>query len=88
MKKALSRARVLLNWPTACLAHQSPGFELPELCKPSMLTCAYDPSTQEMKAGRLGVRDPPQLHSEFEASLGCMTPCLEEAGWGEGGIQN
>lgn len=88
MKKALSRARVLLNWPTACLPYQSPGFELPELCKPGMLMRAYYPSTQEMEAGRLGVQDPPQLHSEFEASLGCMTPCLEEAGWGEGGIQN
>lgn len=53
-----------------------------------MLMRAYYPSTQEMEAGRLGVQDPPQLHSEFEASLGCMTPCLEEAGWGEGGIQN
>lgn len=74
---------MLLNWPTACLAYQSPGHKLSELCKPGMLTRAYDPSTQEMEAGRLGVRDPPELHSEFEASLGCMTLCLEEAGWGK-----
>lgn len=82
MKTALSRVRVLLNRPTVCLAYQSPGFKLPELCKPGVLTHAYDPSTQEMEARRLGVQDHPQLHSEFEATLGYMTPCLEEAGWG------
>ena len=35
------------------------------------------PSTWEMEAGGSGVQGHPWLHSEFEASLGYMRPCLK-----------
>jgi hypothetical protein len=38
--------------------------------------CRYlESSTQDIEAGRLGVQDQSQLHSEFKASLGYMRPC-------------
>lgn len=38
---------------------------------------AYNPSTGEVEAGRSGVQDQPQPHSEFKASLAYMRPCLK-----------
>lgn len=42
-----------------------------------MVTYACHLGTWEVEAGGPGVEGHPQLHNEFEASLGSMTPCLE-----------
>lgn len=39
------------------------------------MTCTHKPSTLELDAGRLGVLGQPQLHSEFEESLGYTRHC-------------
>lgn len=45
---------------------------------------AYYPSTWVVSAGRSGVQVQPELHSECEASLGYMKPCLQGNKVGEG----
>lgn len=35
-----------------------------------VVTQIYNPQTWEVKAGRLGIQGQPQLHGDFEASLG------------------
>jgi hypothetical protein len=39
-----------------------------------MITCNF--STSKMEAGESVVEDYSQLHSEFEASLGCLRSCI------------
>lgn len=38
---------------------------------------SYNPSTGEVKTGRLKVQAHPWLHSEFKISLPFMRPCLK-----------
>jgi hypothetical protein len=42
--------------------------------EPSVVVRTCNPSTSEVEAGRSGVRDQSELHSEFEASLDFMRP--------------
>lgn len=38
--------------------------------RPGVVAQIYNPQTWEVKAGRLGIQGQPQLHGDFEASLG------------------
>lgn len=53
---------------------QYPGFHPPALHKPGLVVHARNPSTLDGEASKSEVHDHPQLHSEFEASLGYMRP--------------
>lgn len=49
-------------------------------CRQGTVAQACPPCTQEMKARQSGAQSHPQLQSEFEASLGYMTPSQRKVG--------
>lgn len=44
-----------------------------------LVACACNPSIWEVESGGSGVQGYPQLHCEFTASLGYMSPCQRDS---------
>lgn len=59
-----------------------------KLMKACMVTCAYNPSTREVKTGVSGVRGQAWLHGKFKASLSHIRACLRKRGKGYKTIQD
>lgn len=43
-----------------------------------MMVQTFNLSSLEAEAGESGIQSPPWLHSNFDASLGYMRPCLQK----------
>lgn len=61
---------------SACLSYRKAWAPSPSSHKPGMLVHIHSPS--EVKTGGLEAQDHPPPHSEFQASLGYMRPCLKK----------
>lgn len=62
---------------TLAQSTQSPGFNLQYFIKPGMVAHTCKPNIQSVEARGLIVQGLPQLHREWEASLGYARACLK-----------
>lgn len=60
------------------MACRKPEGQSPAPQKPDVMVPAWGPSAEEVEVRRAGVQGHPQLHREFEASLGYIRLCLKD----------